>query len=177
MRFVVLFIFLSTVNCFAHDTNKAYYNLKQNAETVEIIAEFPWTIRKALMLYAPELEYSTSQFEFDAAFYNYIVDHIILKDAQHNPLDLIEVTKVDLPGHSHKNNYKLIFKGSEFTSISNTILFNLNKTQQNQHKYSSKNGSFMFITSPSSSTYNLKMNQKKRTSTYWMLILFWSQLV
>uniref|UniRef100_UPI0025FFF722 hypothetical protein n=1 Tax=Winogradskyella sp. TaxID=1883156 RepID=UPI0025FFF722 len=73
--FVIVIICLFVTNGFAHDANKSFFKIRQNGEFVEIEAEFPWSIRNAMLDIFPELESSKNQKDFENTFFKYINDN------------------------------------------------------------------------------------------------------
>ena len=171
MRVVVIIAIFFISECFAHDTNKAYFSISENDETTEVIAEFPWTIRKSVLKFAPELENSKSAKEFQNAFKKYLSANLLLKDAQNNLLELVSVEKVELERHSHQNDYKLIFEGNNVTSITNTILFNINSTQENFHTWKTNNENLKFITNIENNTFSYQSTKSYSLSYLWLFAI------
>ena len=118
---------------FAHEGNIAFFKIEQKETTVEVIAEFPWTIRNALLDFAPELKNSKSQEEFNTAFFDYIKSSLILSDMNGKQLELLKIESLNKDGHSHQNDFLFSFKGSSFKKVINRISFNLNTNQINHH--------------------------------------------
>lgn len=129
---VVIAIILPLIT-FAHEGNKSFFKIEQKETTVEVIAEFPWTIRNALLGFAPELKNSKSQEDFDTAFFEYIKSSFILRDLDGNQLELLTIKDIRLDGHSHQNDFLFTFKGTSFNTVLNHISFNLTPSQINHH--------------------------------------------
>lgn len=68
---ILLTVFISIIYSigYAHDVQEAIFNIKTNENRTEVKAEFPWTIRKALLTAYPELENNTNQITFDKSFF------------------------------------------------------------------------------------------------------------
>lgn len=167
---LILLAVLLCFQSFAHDTDKAYFKIYQDGETIEVVAEFPWTIRNAVLDFAPQLKSSNSKEEFDTAFHHYIAKNLILSDMHDNHLKLIEISKAEVSGHSHQNDYKLIFEGTTVSSITNTIMFNTNSTQENIHEFQYHNSTLKFTTDAQENTYTIQ-HQSKRFSYLWLIAL------
>lgn len=104
-----------------------------------VTAEFPWSIRNAVLNKHPEIKSSKKQIDFDLALNKYIEKNLILKNKTGTPLKLNTITPIETNGHSHQNTFKIEYIGSKAISINNTILFDLYSTQKNTHKYGSDN--------------------------------------
>lgn len=129
--FTIIIFFASGNSIFAHDPNEAFFtfNLKDDLITVE--AEFPWSMRNALMDYNPKLEKSSTKQDFKNTFFEYIKHNLILKDKNGAVLEFQKFEELKNNGHSHQNNYLLTFKGKNLFEVTNTIMFNLYKNQVN----------------------------------------------
>jgi len=134
------YFFISSLLCiftifgYAHQVNRAYFTLLQKENTIEVEAEFPWTMRNVLITFNPALENATNKKDFEDSFVAYIRKNLILKDSNLNTLPYLEFKELDNNGHSHQNNYLIIFKGNDLFSITNTMMFNVFKHQINYNK-------------------------------------------
>ncbi|WP_179320436.1 DUF6702 family protein [Winogradskyella helgolandensis] len=145
-RFLLfIFVTLSTFS-FAHDANKAFFTIQQKEAMVEVTAEFPWSIRNALIDASPELENAKSQNDFDTAFFEYVQNNFQIRN-NGSSLKLLSVNDASHKGHSHQTNFVFLFQGTEFDDIKNTMMFNIYKDQENFHDVLFKNGHLKFITS------------------------------
>lgn len=143
----VLFFSCFTICIFSHDVNKAYFKIYQNTNEVIVEAEFPWTLRKAVFKEFPALENTKNQKSIDEALFNYIKKYLQILDADGNILSLKSVTYfVKKDAHSHQNDYKIVFKGNDFFTVTNTLLFNNSKKQQNYHTVTINHQEFDFTT-------------------------------
>ena len=70
---------------------------------------------------------------FEKAFFDYVKESLIIKDKYHSPLKLIEVIKSKDKGHSHETNYTFTFEKRDFYFITNQLMFNVSKKQNNHH--------------------------------------------
>ena len=107
---VLLFFAFSGVG-FAHDANKAFFNIQQKDNLVEVRAEFPWSIRNALLEAYPELEHSKSKADFDTAFFDYVKTNFELRN-EDSILKLIAVEEVTHNEHAHANAFIFLFEGT-----------------------------------------------------------------
>ncbi len=172
MKSIILFciVYLNSIFLFAHDPNKAFFifTLKQN--TVEVTAEFPWTLRNALLKFNPILEKSKSTKDFENTFIEYIKANLILKDSEGNVLTFNTFRNLKKTSHSHQNIYLLVFKGSNITEIKNTLMFDLFDNHTNNNIIQIDNKQIEFETTKEVPSYTLDNNQKKKN--YPILIIF-----
>ena len=141
-------VFASSV--FSHDANKAFFNIQQKGNLVEVKSEFPWSIRNALLEANPELENSKSKADFDAAFFDYVKTNFELRNGN-SILKLIAVEEVLHNEHSHANAFVFLFEGIAFDTIKNTLMFNAYKDQENYHDVLIDDEHLKFITSTDAS--------------------------
>ncbi|WP_178984005.1 DUF6702 family protein [Winogradskyella helgolandensis] len=145
-RFLLfIFVTLSTFS-FAHDANKAFFTIQQKESMVEVTAEFPWSIRNALIDAYPKLENSKSQNDFDTAFFEYVNNNFQIEN-NGSRLKLLSVNDASHKGHSHQTNFVFLFEGNEFDVIKNTMMFNIYKDQENFHDVLFQKEHIKFITS------------------------------
>ena len=155
-KIFVLLTFI-TININAHKPNVAYFNTKIVDQSVEVIAELPWTFRPALLKEFPKLESNSTTNDFENAIFNYFNKNIVVK-ANDEVIILSEVIEVK-QGHSHSAVYKLIYKSQSDINklnITNTCLFQINNDQQNINSfiYSDKNNK-QFTTSKLNENYQI----------------------
>ena len=147
---IVLLFFAFTSLGFAHDANKAFFNIQQKDNLVEVKSEFPWSIRNALLEAYPELEHSKSKADFDAAFFDYVSNNFELRNGN-SILKLIAVDEATHNEHSHANAFVFLLEGNAFDTIKNTMMFNVYKDQENYHDVLVSKKHLKFITSPDAS--------------------------
>ena len=146
---IVLLFFAFTSLGFAHDANKAFFNIQQKDNLVEVKSEFPWSIRNALLEAYPELEDSKSKADFNTAFFDYVKTNFELRNGD-SILKLIAVDEATHNEHSHANAFVFLFEGNAFDAIKNTMMFNVYKDQENYHDILAKEKHLKFVTSPDS---------------------------
>ena len=156
---------------FAHESNKSFFKIEQKEATVEVVAQFPWTIRNALLEFAPNLKTSKNKKEFDENFYNYIKSAFVITDAEGNQLELLSVTPTIISGHSHKNDFSLVFKGITFNKITNTISFNLKHQQINHHTIIDGYETRVFETSIKNPSFNISKQHNASFGYLWFLLI------
>lgn len=127
------FLFLAMTVGYAHETDEAFFKLIQKENTVEIEAEFPWSLRNALIAFDPTLATAKAKSAFENAFIAYLKANLILKSKDGRAFEFVAFTEVENNGHSHQNTYVLVYKGTDLHSVYNTLLFNINAGQENYH--------------------------------------------
>ncbi|NRD19741.1 hypothetical protein HNV08_06745 [Winogradskyella eckloniae] len=155
LRFFLVVTLIFSTFSFAHDANKSFFKIQQKGQNVEVQAEFPWSIRNAVIKAFPDLENSNLQSDFEAAFFQYIDHHFQIAHGN-SALKLVAVEEVAHSGHSHQNNFVLLYEGNAFDTIKNTILFNIYKDQENYHEILIEPNSIKFITSIDADTFKLQ---------------------
>jgi flagellar biosynthesis chaperone FliJ len=154
---------------YAHDSDKAFFQIIQKNNFVEVNAEFPWTLRNALLTYAPKLKETKDKKEFEKALFEYIKSSFIITDIDKNILELLSVNEIKSAGHSHQNTFVLVYEQGVPFQITNTIMFNINDNQENYHNITVNKKSFKYLTSKNKPEFNLI--QQKKESHYWFIIL------
>lgn len=166
INFIIAFCFLSNFG-FAHDSNKAFFKLINEENIVTVEAEFPWSIRKALIQFNPQLENATTKEEFISTLEEYLKLHLLLKQDNGEFYELVDLKEENKLKHSHQSNYTILFRGENLQSISNNLLFNINDSQKNYHELSSENTDLEFVTSLKEPTFIFPNTQ---LSIYWYII-------
>ncbi|MBU2929694.1 DUF6702 family protein [Winogradskyella psychrotolerans] len=173
-RFLLfIFVTLSTFS-FAHDANKAFFTIQQKEAIVEVTAEFPWSIRNALIDASPGLENAKSQNDFDTAFFEYVQNNFQIRN-NGSSLKLLSVNDASHKGHSHQTNFVFLFEGTEFDDIKNTMMFNIYKDQENFHNVLFQKEHINFITSLDLESFKMAPNSSSSMSqkkTGLLLLLF-----
>ena len=154
-----IFLFLaSLVICLqinAHSAKEAFFTFKVDT-TLSVEAEFPWTIRKALIKDYPELATIKSKTVIDSLCVEYLKENFrVFNDAGIiNPVEKV----VELPnsGHSHSYKVKMIFRDLGFQTIKNSLMFNLNENQINFHEVILDGEVQYFQTNQQKSTFKVR---------------------
>ncbi|PCH76239.1 MAG: hypothetical protein COB98_06855, partial [Flavobacteriaceae bacterium] len=120
---------------FSQEPNRAYFKIIEKESVVEVIAEFPWSFRNALLLYSPALEKQNDSIALDTVFRAYLIKNLVLFDADGTPFEFESYEYLKVGGYSYQNTYKIIFKGENLRKIKNTIMFNLYLSQTNCHLF------------------------------------------
>lgn len=126
---------MGLIKIHAHDVNKAYFKISETDSTIEIRAEFPWTLREALISYQPELLNAKKSDAFRETFKKYIQENFILRDYLNRELPFQNFSDLPNSGHGHANNYLLKFELGTLRKIENRLMFNIYENQQNFHLF------------------------------------------
>jgi hypothetical protein len=164
---IVCFVFFYSSSFLAHETNQAFFLITQKENTIEIEAEFPWTMRNALIAYNPSLEKTASKKDFNNTFIEYIKANLILKNKSGENLEFRSYKELENNGHSHQNSYLLVFSGSNLIEVTNTIMFNIYENQVNYNKLTINSKTYK--TSGKSVSFNV--NHKQASDNWYLLIL------
>ncbi|GAA4111784.1 hypothetical protein GCM10022393_09680 [Aquimarina addita] len=155
---------------YAHDADKAYFNIITEKKTTIIQAEFSWSIRNALINYDYSFKNAKTEEDINLIFFNYIQDKLKLFNAEGKVLPLLKVILTKNPDHSHSTNYTLIFEGTDVVKISNLILLEHLQSQQNYHTYSNPKGKeTKFITNIQSPVFNLEIKKNSTPLIYYLI--------
>lgn len=167
--FVVIALFLIYRCAYAHDVDRAFFNILEKENTTEVIAELPWSIRNSVIKDNPNLENTKSQELLDTAFFNYVKRNLVLYEKDGNTLDLKSVSLIPDEGHSHAGKYLLVYKGKGIMKVKNTFLFNLYKTQVNYHELKKGELYYKFTTEKDSSEKMISTNDLKKNYYLWLI--------
>ncbi|MCG1036336.1 hypothetical protein [Polaribacter sargassicola] len=167
----LLFLIILPFFAFAHDANKTFFKIVQSDDSIIVNAEFPWTLRNALLKFKPELKNSKNKIDFKNAFFDYVAINFILKDKNGQIIELLKIEEdKSVNTHSHQNNYIFYFDNGIFYEIQNTLLFNENKNQENFHFIVLENQKFTRITD--NKNYNFNIYKSTTNYLYWLIIPF-----
>jgi len=157
----LLTFFLSVHIAFAHSIDEAYFKIYMKDAKTFVDAEFPYTIRDAVLKVYPEIENSTQQ-KFDEKVLKYFVAN--LKMYNNGNTFLIKNLKQLKGEHNHSVKYIFDFGRVDWSSlkIRNTIMFNINSNQKNFHTLQNEKLNKQFTTSKDFKTWSLK--EKKKSS-------------
>jgi hypothetical protein len=132
------FLLILIISClqtlgFAHSPHECYFDIKLENNTCTIKAEFPWTLRNALLDFDPSLNSIQTPQAFETAFEKYISSNLNLKDKEGKMLIFKGFRALESSGHSHQNEYALEYEGSDVKQVTNTIMFEMSDKQSNYH--------------------------------------------
>lgn len=176
MKYFLCFIgFLSINIVHAHDANKAFFKIVEEEDTKVIVeAEFPWSIRNALIEYNPALKFARDKAEFESTLFDYLESNMVLQGNSGKNFDLISVEEYPVEGHSHQVVYRAIYNGLNLQSLSNTIMFDLYDNQKNYHVVTISEGTnYEFVTSAKFPSYIIESPETgiKLQSAFFIFIL------
>lgn len=163
---IILFFCLCCNLISAHETNEAFFIITQKENTIEVEAEFPWTMRNALIAYNSSLEDEASKTDFENTFNEYIKENLILKNKFGKVLRFQNYQELKNNGHSHQNSYLLVFEGDNLNEVTNTVMFNVYENQVNYNRVTIN--SKTYITSKSSISFTI--NNDSQLYIYYLLI-------
>lgn len=165
-HFLLLALMFVGLKSRAHDANKAYFNLSIEQNQIMVDAEFPWTIRNALLSYDPQLEFQSDQHTFNNRFKDYVTENFKIEDNSGEPLNLLQVEILQKDGHSHQVNYQFIFEKGLVKKISNSLMFNLQNNQINVHTITINGESIIFETKAETSTFEIEPSSNNLLLVY-----------
>lgn len=167
--FLVSFALL--FSSYAHDENKAYFKITPKESTVEVIAEFPWAIRDALIRYNPELEHGKQKADFEKTLKMYVSKNFTLTSNSGQNFDLIQMKEFESKGHTHHATYQLIFNGKNLNNIKNTLLFEVSKNHENYHEVFMDGMIKSFITNEKQANFKIKNTNTSKAHYWWLCLL------
>lgn len=165
---IVALLFLFFVEVSAHNSKEAFFAVQFYEKYIEVEAEFPWTLRNALIDFAPELNNATHKQQFRAVFESYVKANFLVYDNDKKPLELNRIKTVQANGHSHQINYIFEFKGRSVTEIKNTMLFNISEKQRNYHTILLHGKKRKYLSSFSNPSFLI---QQQKTVNFFELLL------
>ena len=169
---VNIFSFMCILFGYAHDTDKAYFEIVTKGDNTIVYSDFPWTIRNALIAYDTDFNNAKTEEEINAIFFNYAKDKLKLYKVNGEELSLLEVILEKDNTHNHATKYTLIYKGTKVEKVYNVIMLDLMKSQKNYNWYTNYKGEKIeFITSKSSPSFNIKTKKNGKMNMYYALIL------
>lgn len=166
-----ILFFCFHISSYAHNANEAYFWYTTKDNTIEVEAEFPWSIRNALLQFEPSLRSSKSKVELDTALKTYLKANLKLKDCWGKELPLLSVKAIKRNGHSHQNNYLLQFNGSHFSQVENTVMLNLYEAQLNYNFFKITSGEELTKVTGKDATI-IQLKSYKKYIFYRVLIVF-----
>lgn len=155
----------------AHNPNEAFFTISTNGNYTEVVAELPWSVRNDLILYRPELENSKSDQDYKDAFESYIQQKLILRLQSGEKMSFVSVKEEVHNGHSHQNNFRISYQGSEVHQVENTILFASYENQKNYHFLIKENKKLTYITRPGVPSFTIADTNywHVNSSKYWII--------
>lgn len=164
--FLSLFIYCSS---FAHDPHEAFFRFKQLKNTIEITAEFPWTLRNALLDFSPSLKLATKKEDFEKVFKDYIKQNLQLKNSLGKFMPFINFKELENQDYGHGNNFIFLFEGKNLAEVKNTIMFNISEKQKNYHLIFENQAMNKYETNKQKTKFFI---DKDDSINFWYLMLF-----
>lgn len=157
IQIIRVLLFLLPFSVFAHSPDEAFFTVSESNDTTTIKAELPWTIKRGLLSYSPELKESNNVSDYKNTFFKYVEEHLQVENKNGNLLKLISVEEFHIKGaHTDQHNFTFTYLGKPF-KITNRILFNVFKTQQNHH-FLNNDDSITFTTTVQKPSIELPSN-------------------
>ncbi|NQX86631.1 MAG: hypothetical protein HRT67_12135 [Flavobacteriaceae bacterium] len=169
--------FFSNYALHAHEVNKAFFVVKKQDHSIVVEAQFPWTLRNALIAFNPKLQNAKDQLEFKTSFEQYIISNLILFDAKGIPLPFRDVEILDKREHSHQNDFRITFKGGSVAKIKNTMMFNIYDNQINYMKVQLDDDHSNYVTKKGNTTVNIIEKNDHRGFRYAFLSILGMSIV
>ena len=124
----------------AHSPNRAYFDIQVKENAIVVNAEFPWTIREALMNYDSQLGENADEQAITQALECYFMDNFIIRDENGGVAAIQSLRILPHRGHSHQANVEVVYEHVEASLIVNTLMFDIFLDQKNIHKIETKEG-------------------------------------
>ena len=167
---ILIFLCLSRIYGYAHEVNKAFFQITEKDGFTEVRAEFPWTLRDALLDYNPDLNTpSVTKADFETTFVHYMDANLLLLNVQGAQLPLLHFNEIQDGGHSHQNTYLITYDGTGVVEVSNSVMFNIFDNQINYNDAVVGSQSYSFKTSLGSS--GVILESAKSFSYFWLIFV------
>lgn len=124
----VLFLSLQT---YGHSADEAYFRFFVHEELVIVEAEFPWSMRNALLEFQPALENSKLKSDFESALKEYVNENLRLLSSSGDTFKMVSFKEFRESLNSNNGIYVIRFKGRDLSLIQNSILFSIYPHQKN----------------------------------------------
>jgi len=158
-----LFLLLS-YSLSAHESNKAFFNINVEKDSVIVDIEFPWTIDEAFLIAYPAYDTIESPNEYLMGFQKYIDENLSMLTVTNRKLKMLGIEKMLVKGHAHQVNYRIYYDFGKIHEVKNTTMFNLNVNQENYHLLDGDT-QIHFITTPENESFLLE-NKKSKILMY-----------
>ncbi len=158
---------------YAHDADKAFFNIyiKDNKTLIE--AELPWSIRNVLIAYDSNYLRSKSKEETRAIFFKYAKENLKLFNTKGALLELLNVSVVDLneDSHTHTIKYLITYDGSlNEGRIENNLMLEYYKNQENYHWFTNYLGEEKeIVTNKENSMFFIVLKKNNNNIVYYFL--------
>lgn len=129
---LVLMSMLTSILGYAHDADKAYFEIQEETGNVVVFAGFPWSIRRVLDNIKTE---NNNNQDLQDKLFTYVKENLILekKNGARLPIIAIQLSKNRNEAHHGSINYKITFEGNQLFRVTNTLMCDYYKDQLNYH--------------------------------------------
>ena len=165
----ICFLSLGALNTFAHDAKVAFFTYSSLGKSLVVDAEFPWSIRNALLTFRPEIETSKDKTDFEKAMFDYVAENLIIKDANYKTIKLLNVFLTENFGHSHQVSFQFIYESNSIFEVTNTLLFNQSNKQINHNTIQLDGAEKSFSTTVNHPDF--KVDQASYKFFYWSVLI------
>lgn len=172
-------IYLFSIMCmsfgYAHDADKAFFNILEKGNNTIIEVELPWSIRNVLIAYDSNYIRAKSKTETRAILFKYAEEKLKLFNVKGERLKLLSVAVDKEEASSHAIKYVLTYEGLNLSDLENTLMLEYYKSQENYHWFIDYLGvKKEVITTNESPSFIIE--QKKKDYTYFLVLLVLSVL-
>ncbi|MFD0964762.1 hypothetical protein [Pseudofulvibacter geojedonensis] len=164
MRQIVIVVILSLISTLSwgHEPNEAYFVIKNSRNSIEVEAEFPWTIRNALLKYDKSLENATTKEAFEEVLFSYVKEKLVFFDHEKNQLKLLSIKELPRTGHGHGSRFLIAYQEGNYQKVKNELMFDLYDNQQNHHELiTSESITKNYSTTKNNPIFELKVKSNK----------------
>lgn len=155
---------------YAHDADKAFFDIELEEKTTVVYAEFPWSIRNALISFEPNYIKLKTIKEINAVFFNYTKEKLKLFNDDGEELTLLDVVLNKDPEHTHSTKYRLIYDGVDVVKVRNIFMVEHNKNQKNYHFFADSSGEDKrIVTDKNFPSFDLKLQEPTTNVLYYVL--------
>lgn len=155
----------------AHDAHQAFFGIRETElKLINIKADFPWTLREALIQFDSNLLVDKQEEVWRSALERYIIQNFIVYNSNGIPLKFLSIEESTSSHGGHAIQYNFSLEWGEIGEIENRLMFNINEDQENYHKISGNQGDIEFVTTTNNPNYIF--DQSKKTIFYFIVSVF-----
>lgn len=156
-KFIWVYFILYLTKGYGHDAHVAFFEIQVvDSKSINIIVDFPWTLRDALLQYDSTLLNDKGAENWRKSFERYVLEHLSIYDVEYHPIKLLGIEVLPNSESSHSVRYKFQFEGGVISEIENRLMFNLNPNQVNYHTLKNKSDEIEFVTNAHSPKFQPK---------------------
>lgn len=160
IKFIWFCFILSVTKGYSHDTHVAFFEIREiDSLAININADFPWTLRDALIQYDSILLSDRREETWETSFARYVSQHLIIYDINHRQLRLLSIENLRTRDRGHSVQYQFQFEKGIIRKIENRLMFNINLNQTNYHSIFTSGTNIVFTTNLHAPNFILE-NQK-----------------